>query len=273
MDQASTLRTMAELALESPAKELQSQGVRVIAVTSGKGGVGKTNVVANLGLALQRMNRRVGILDADLGLANMDILLGLKARYNIHHLLRGERPLAEVLVKGPGGVTILPAGSGVAALTGLEEDQWRIVYREMAQMGRGLDVLLIDTAAGISGNVVHFLRVAEEVILVVSPEPTSIVDAYAVMKVMSLEYGVREFRLLVNLVRSAEEARDVFHQLCRVSDQFLQIDIIFQGFVYRDEWVGKAVRRHQAVLEAFPRARASRSFEEVARRLLTRGRL
>ncbi|MFQ5692260.1 MAG: MinD/ParA family protein, partial [Nitrospinota bacterium] len=250
-----------------------SPGVRVIAVTSGKGGVGKTNVVANLGVALQRHNRRVGILDADLGLANMDVLLGLRAPYNIQHVLSGERRLAEVLLEGPGGVTILPGGSGVVAMTGLDEDQWRILHRELAQMEREFDVLLIDTAAGISGNVVHFLRMAEEVLVVVSPEPASVVDAYAVMKVMSMEYGRREFLLLVNMARSAEEARDVFDQLCQVSDRFLEIDIIFQGFIYRDEQLARAVRRRQTVLEAFPKCRASRSFEQVARRLLTRSLL
>ena len=267
MDQVNTLRLMTELTLEPRFDGFRPEGLRVIAVTSGKGGVGKTHVVANLGLALQRRDFRVGILDADLGLANMDVLLGLSAPFNIQHVFRGERRLAEVLLDGPEGITILPAGSGVVALTGLDEDQWRILYRELAQMGRELDVLLIDTAAGLSGNVVHFLQAAEEIIVVVSPEPTSMVDAYAVMKVMSLEYGSRQFRLLVNMARSVGEARRVFSQLCQVADQFLEIDIIFLGLVYYDAQVGRAVRRRQAVLEAFPGSRASRSFEEIAERL------
>ena len=269
MDQASTLRAMAESPTESPWAAFQPGNLRVIAITSGKGGVGKTNIVANLALALRRQNRRVGILDADMGLANMDILLGIKAKYNIQHVLQGERSLAEVLVEGPGGVTILPASSGVISLTDLNEDQWRILGRELGEMGRELDVLLIDTAAGISGNVVDFIRMAGEVIVVISPEPTSIVDAYAVMKVMSQVHGIRKFRLLVNMVRSAEEARQVYDQVCRITDQFLEISVIFQGFVYYDAQVGRAVRQHQAFLEAFPKCKASRSLEATARALLS----
>ena len=262
MDQADTLRMLIETEHGSG-----SANPKLIAVTSGKGGVGKTNVAANLGLALQRQNLRVGILDADLGLANMDVLLGLRAKYNIQHVLLGERRLAEVLLEGPEGMMILPAGSGVVGLTDLGAEQWRVIFRELGQMGRNLDLVLIDTGAGISENVIHFLRMAQEILLVVSPEPTSIIDAYAVMKVMSNEYGHRQFRLLVNMANSAGEAREVFSQLCRVTDRFLEVDIVFQGFVFHDAQVRRAVRRHQAVLEAFPHCKASRSFQAVAQQL------
>ena len=174
--------------------------------------MGKTNVVANLAFALTRLGNKVLVWDADLGLANLDILLGLTPRYTIEHLLNRKKSLREILVEGPGGMTILPASSGVLELVDLKEDQKLFLLNELESLAENLDVLLIDTGAGISSNVLYFNMAAEELIVVVTPEPTSITDAYALMKVLSTRYQKRRFAILVNSARTDPEAKEVFPQ-------------------------------------------------------------
>jgi flagellar biosynthesis protein FlhG len=278
MDQAEGLRTLMEPSIGKPVspsspawgKEGTSRGKwpRVIAVSSGKGGVGKTNVVANLALALTRLGDKVLVWDADLSLANLDILLGLTPRYTIEHLLSRKKSLREILVEGPGGMTILPASSGVQELADLKEDQKLFLLNELESLGENLNILLIDTGAGISSNVLYFTMAAEEVIVVVTPEPTSITDAYALMKVLSNRHQKRRFAILVNSARTAPEAKEVFRKLSRVVDRFLgDVSLDYAGFIPFDEKLPAAVKQQRPVLEVFPQASSSRSFMEVARAL------
>ncbi len=244
--------------------------LRVIAVTSGKGGVGKSNVVANLGLALARLGQKVLLIDADLGLANLDILLGLTPRYSIQDVFNCHRSLSEVMVEGPGGVKILPASSGIPELADLDEQQKLFLLNELDNYSENLDVVLIDTGAGISRNVMFFNLAAMERIVVANNEPTSITDAYALIKVMVNQHGQERFKLLCNRLSQAMEAEVVFRTFLKVTEQFLgrEIGLDFLGFIPRDEAIPRAVMRQKAVLELYPQARASVSFTQLAQKLL-----
>lgn len=241
---------------------------RVIAITSGKGGVGKTNIVANLGYAFSTLGKRVMILDADLGLGNLDVLLGIAPKYNISHVIRGERPLAEILEEGPGRMQILSASSGIQELTQLSPEQKVRLLTDLDRLIDDIDILLIDTAAGISSNVMDFNVTAHEIVVVVSPEPTAITDAYALMKILSLKYAEKACKLLVNMVASPQEAREVFRQLELVTDRFLDIHVDYLGCVLKDDKVTRGVKRQRLVSELYPEAKASRCFLDLARRLI-----
>ena len=251
---------------ESPDNKRNSP-VQVIAVTSGKGGVGKTNVVANLGYALTRLNKRVLVLDADVGLANMDVILGLSPKYNLQHVLNGEKTIAEVIISGPGGMKILPASSGVQELSDLSKAQKLCLLSELNSLYDETDVLLIDTSAGISSNVMYFNMAAQEILIVVSPEPTSITDAYAMMKVLFLKHAENRFRILVNSARNAEEAKEVYNNLSLVGQKFLNLSIDYWGYIMLDDHVAKAVRQQKALVERYPRSPASRCFSDLAKRV------
>jgi flagellar biosynthesis protein FlhG len=240
---------------------------RVIAVTSGKGGVGKTNIVANLGFAFTTLGKRVLILDADMGLGNLDVLLGVAPKFNISHVIRGELPLTEILEEGPGKMKILAASSGIQELTQLSAEQKVKFLRELDRLIDDTDILLIDTAAGISSNVMDFSVTAQEIVVVVSPEPTAITDAYALMKVLSLKYAEKSCKLLVNMVASPQEAQEVFRQLDLVTERFLDIQIHYLGCVLHDEKLSRGVKRQRLVCELYPEARASQCFQDLARRL------
>ena len=241
--------------------------IQVIAVTSGKGGVGKTNVVANLGYALTRLRKRVLVLDADIGLANLDVLLGLTPKYNLQHVLMGKKTISEVVVSGPGGMKILPASSGVQELSHLDKAQRLCLLSELNELHDETDVMLIDTSAGISSNVMYFNLAAQDILIVVSPEPTSITDAYAMMKVLSIKYSVNHFKLLVNSAKSAQEAKGVFHNLSLVTQKFLNLSIDYWGYVPRDEYMVKAVRQQRALIELYPESPASKCFFDLAEKV------
>ncbi len=258
----------------------QSKLTRIIAITSGKGGVGKTNIVANLGFALSLLGKKVLVLDADLGLGNMDVLLGLAPKFNISHVIMGEKEISEILVKGPGGMMILPAASGIYELTQLSREQQGRIFTELNSLIKDMDILLIDTAAGISSNVMYFNVFAHEIMVIATPEPTSITDAYALMKVLSLKYSEKKFRLIVNLARSVQEAGYVFKQLQLVSNRFLDISIDYTGHVLKDERIPKSVRNQKIVAEMFPDTASTLCFFELAKKIcklpppdLTKGRL
>jgi flagellar biosynthesis protein FlhG len=240
---------------------------RVIAITSGKGGVGKTNIVANLGYALSQLGKKVLILDADLGLGNLDVLLGVAPKFNISHVIRGEKCLAEILEEGPGSMRILPAASGIQELTQLTHEQKMQVFTDLDRLIDETDLLLIDTAAGISSNVMDFNVMAHEIIVVVSPEPTSITDAYALMKVLSLKYAEKSCRLVVNMAATPKEAQDVFRQLDLVTDRFLDIHIDYLGCVLRDDKLTRSVKHQRLVSDLYPESRASRCFTDLAKRV------
>ncbi len=242
--------------------------VRVIAVTSGKGGVGKTNVSVNLAVALSRAGNDVLLMDADLGLANVDVMLGLHPEYNLQHVIEGSRTLDEILVEGPGGIQIVPASSGTQRMAELSPAEHGGMIRAFSQLSTHTDVLLVDTAAGISDTVVSFSRAAQELVVVVCDEPTSITDAYALIKLLSRDYGVNRFRVVANMVGSLNEGRELFLKLTKVTDRFLDVMLDFVGAVPFDPYVRQAVRKQSAVMEAYPSCPASQAFTKIAQQVL-----
>ncbi len=240
---------------------------RVIAVTSGKGGVGKTNIVANLGYALCKAGKRVLVFDADLGLGNLDVLLGLTPKYNFSHVVDGHKKLSDIIVNGPGQLKILPASSGIQKLTQLTPSQKLTIFNELNHLMDKFDIILIDTAAGISSNVLYFNASANEIMVVVTPEPTSITDAYALMKILSVKYQEKHFRLLVNLAKKYDEADEISRQLCLVANRFLDVSIEYFGNVLLDNNVKIGVRKQKVVSEFAPMSPASRNFSELAHKL------
>jgi flagellar biosynthesis protein FlhG len=241
--------------------------VRVIAITSGKGGVGKTNIATNLAYHLSQMNRKTLVLDADMGLANIDVILGIAPKHNLYHVLRGEKALCDVIVDGPGGMKILPATSGIQEMADLSKGEKLALLDELDGLGTQLDFLLIDTAAGIAGNVIYFNVAAREIIVVVSPEPTSITDAYALIKILYSNYGEKRFMLLVNMVKHSSEAREVFLKVSNATSHFLNLSIEYLGYVLEDTKVTEAVRRQKALAEIYPDSRANKCLQSIARKL------
>ncbi len=241
---------------------------RVIAVASGKGGVGKTNVVANLAVSLARMGKRVLILDADLSLGNLDVLLGLVPQHTIEDVLVGTHTLAEILLNGPSGIHVLPASSGVPRLTSLTEAQQLMIQEQLADLAAEMDVLLIDTGAGISPNVTFFASSADETMVVVSPEPTSLTDAYALIKVLARQYRERRFKVLVNRAKSPREASEVFGKLDVAVDRFLHVAVELVGSIPDDDYVHMAVMQQKAVSDMFPEAPAAQAFKRLAQHVM-----
>jgi len=245
-------------------------GVRsasTIAVTSGKGGVGKTSVVVNLAVALARLRNRVGILDADFGLGNVDVLLGLAPDGHMGHLLAGEKDIEEIIVRGPNNVQIIPASSGLRELTALTEPQWLRLAEGLGRVCQQLDFLLIDTAAGVSDNVVELLLSAQRVLVVTSLEPSAMVDAYAMVKVLTTTDPAKEVAVLVNGARDASEAELVFRQLELATSRFLKRDLRYFGFVPFDPAVREAVLLQRPIVDHRPQSPASRCFRMLASRI------
>ncbi len=243
--------------------------VRVIAVTSGKGGVGKTNVSANLAVALAQDGKEVLLMDADLGLANVDVLLGLQASFNLSHVIEGQCTLEEVMVTGPAGLRIIPAASGIKSMVELSHAEHAGVVRAFSELSFNPDVLLIDTAAGISDSVVTFSRASHEVLVVVCDEPASITDAYAMIKILNREYGIHRFRILANMVHGAREGHDLYRKLVKVTDRFLDVALSYSGAIPYDEYLRRAVQKQRAVVEAYPRSKAALAFRKVAQKAAT----
>jgi flagellar biosynthesis protein FlhG len=283
MDQAEGLRTLVNTRKGTPAADpfvsapdpfpnlSPGKCPRVISVTSGKGGVGKTNVVANLAFAFTELGQKVLVLDADLGLANIDVLLGLTPQYTLEHFFGGKKSLSDILIEGPGGMSIMPASSGVLDLVDLNENQKLFLLAEVERIAERIDVLLIDTGAGIASNVLYFNTAAQEAVVVATPEPTSMTDAYALIKVLSTRCHKKHFLLLINQAGDAREARDVFEKISRVADRFLEsLSIDYLGFIPYDEKLPSAVKHQRPVLEIYPTASSSRRFMALAKTISER---
>jgi flagellar biosynthesis protein FlhG len=268
MDQAEGLR---KLMKDSCPSTPHLKGPRVISVTSGKGGVGKTNVVANLAFAFTQLGKKVLVIDADLGLANIDVLLGLAPRYTIEHLFRKEKNFCDILIEGPGGMSIMPASSGVLDLVSLDESQKLFLLNEFDLIAETIDLVLIDTGAGISSNVLYFNMAAQESIVIATPEPTAITDAYALIKVLSTKFKKKDFMILVNQVGHDDEAKEVFKKISMVADRYLgSLSMDYVGFIPFDEKLPSAVRHQRPVLEIYPKASSSRSLMTLAKSLSER---
>lgn len=239
--------------------------VRVVAVTSGKGGVGKTNVSVNLATALSMIGRKVMIMDADLGLANVDVMLGLQPKYNLSHVISGERSLEEVIEEAPGGIKVIPAASGVQNMAELAPAEHAGLIRAFSELNTELDVLIVDTAAGIADSVVSFAKASQEVIVVVCDEPASITDAYALIKVLNRDHGLHRFRVLCNMAHTPQEGRELFAKLVKVTDHFLEEVVLdFMGAIPYDQNLRKAVKKQRPVVEVFPSTPASLAFKDAA---------
>ncbi len=238
--------------------------IRVLAVTSGKGGVGKSNVSINLGLALHARGRRVMLLDADLGLANIDVLLGLRPERNLAHVMDGECELEDILLEAPGGLKVVPAASGVKHMAEMGAAENAGLVHAFSSLGGLTDVLIIDTAAGISDSAVSFCTAAQEIVVVVCNEPASLTDAYAMIKVLNQDYGQRRFRVLVNMAHSQDEARQLFIRLVDVCRRFLDVSLELAGTIPFDSHVRKAVQRQKSVFMTYPDSPAAKAFKELA---------
>jgi flagellar biosynthesis protein FlhG len=242
---------------------------KVLAVSSGKGGVGKTNVVANLAMALTRKGNRVLIFDADIGLNNIDILLGLAPRYHIGHVFNGEKTLEEVLVEGPRGLKVLPASNGWQELTTLDNEKKMILLEELDRLMGDYDFLIFDTGAGISSNVTYFCSAAHETLLVATPEPTSHTDVYALMKVLFQKHNQKKFQLIVNSVKSEREALEIYRRLTDVVDRFLtHVSLEYFGYILFDENVTRAVRQQKPVVELYPHSPVSQCILRLSEKII-----
>ena len=241
--------------------------VQVIAVTSGKGGVGKTNIAVNLSIALAELGRRVMLMDADLALANVDVVLGLTPKLTLEDVINGDCDLCDVLLEGPAGIRIVPAASGAKVMVQLSAAQYSGLIQTFSTLSEDLDVLIIDTADGIGESVVHFVRAAQEAIVVVCDEPASIADAYALIKLLNRDHGVSCFRILANMVYTPQEGRNLFGKLTRIAERFLDVSLHYLGAVPYDESVRKAVQKQKAVYEAFPRSKSALAYKAIAQKV------
>ena len=273
MDQASGLRTIVKSDVLS--RDMNSMGgsvkrsiPRVIAVTSGKGGVGKSHFAGSLALALTKLGKRVVVVDADVGLANIDILFNLRPRYNISHIISGEKKLEEVMVTTEHGVKIIPGGSGFSNLTQLTDGEKLNLLSEFELLEDMADFVLVDTGAGISSNVLYFNAASDENIVISTREPTSITDAYALMKVLSRDYGIRYFKLVANMVGSEKEAKSVYSALCGAMDRFLgNVVLEYIGYIPFDPKLQKAVLKRSTVFEYAPESPSARGIWSLARKI------
>ena len=279
-DQATTLRNLATMEapvispVSSAAETLSAQRqrdrsrpTRTIAITGGKGGVGKSNVAVNLALELAGAGWRVTLLDADLALANADVLLGINPQYHLGHVLKGERTLAEVIVETPHGVRLIPGGSGVEELATLSPAQQHRLIAELSAMEADSDFMIIDTAAGIGTNVTSVVRAASEVIIVTTPDPTAVVDAYATIKVLHRHSPTKPVWIVVNCVVGVGDAEQIFGQIHAASKRFLQHPLQHIGTIPRDAELADAVCRQVPVVDYAPQSPASRSFRLLAKQL------
>lgn len=261
-DQATVLRKMATHQNTAPKSSL-----RVISVTSGKGGVGKTNLTVNLALALIDLGYRVIILDGDLGLANVDIACGITPRFTLEHLLSGEKTIEEILVFGPKGLGILPGGSGVQDLANIERANLDNVIRNLGRLEGLTDILIIDTGAGLGHTVTNFLKASDDIILITTPEPTALTDAYGMLKALrSYDQKDKEIKVnvVVNRVSQEADARLTFERLENAVHKFLHGSVSLLGWVYEDPSVGKAVMIQEPLAIAYPTSSAYRCIEWLA---------
>jgi len=241
--------------------------VRTIAVTGGKGGVGKTNISANLAVALAGMGKRTLLLDADLGLANIDVVLGLHPKHTLADLVAGRATLEEVIIEGPNGVLVVPAASGRRHMAELQPAEHIGLVNVFSELERDLDVMIIDTAAGITDSVLTFCQAAQDTVVVVCDEPASITDAYALIKVLSRERGVDRVQVVANMARDPNEGRALYEKLVRVCEKFLiDVSLNYLGCVPQDDWLRLSVQRQQPVVKLYPSAPASLAIQEIARR-------
>ena len=264
-DQAERLREL----VNSQNHKVNLPKARIIAVTSGKGGVGKTNLSVNLSIYLSKLGQKVTLIDTDLGLANIDLILGITPKYHLGHFFAGERDLSDVVLEGPAGIKVIAGGSGFQELADLSSWQVNNCISNFSALEEDNDFIIFDTGAGISSKVIKFLMAAEEIIVVTIPEPTSIADAYGVIKVISKENPTAKVYVAVNMVKSKEEGEQVFERLMMVAEKFLQFPLEPLGMIFYDQNVPKAVKQQQPFSLTHPESKASLSVLRIAQRMLS----
>lgn len=257
MDQAQKLRDIVSDAIQ------EKTDSRIITISSGKGGVGKTNFTVNLGIALAKLGKNVTIIDADLGLANVDVMFGIVTKYNLANVIKGEITVQESIVKGPYDINIISGGSGIMDLIDLDQNQLEKLIHSLSYFNTISDYILIDTGAGLGKSVISFVDAASDVILVITPDPTSITDAYALIKNIVKDEN-KKIKLIINRVESNEEGDEVFGKLEQVVGKFLNKELENLGYIFEDNNLKKAVRKQIPLLEAYPRAIASKGIENIA---------
>ncbi len=260
--------------LSTHARECSSVGARaaaplpkVIAISSGKGGVGKTSISVNLGVALAQTGQRVMLLDGDLSLANVDVMLGLTPSRNLSHVLEGQCRLEDILLDGPCGLMVVPASSGKKKMADLSRFENAAIVRVFSELQCPVDTLIVDTAAGIPDSVLTLTAAAQEILVVVTNDPASITDAYALIKVLSKEHGVNRIQILANQVAGLNEAQELFAGLERVTERFLNVTLALAGAIPQDNWLKSAVRKQRAVVEVFPSSPSAIAIQALARRV------
>lgn len=262
IDQASSLRNMNAI-----------DEINVLAVTGGKGGVGKTNIAINLAVALADLQKKIMLLDADFGLSSVDVMLGLRARKNLHHVLQNKCGIEDIIIPGPHGIQIIPAASGVREMANLSAHEHMGIIDTISQYNPSLDYFIIDTAPGISESVSLFAHLANTILIVVCDEPASLADAYALIKVLSKKGVKQKFQIITNMVESSAHGERLFSQLEKVSNHFLEASLEYCGYIPNDKYVKKAIKKQQSVLDAYPASRSSLGFMRIAREIINRPKL
>ena len=270
-DQAHKLRELVKgtnKSQQEQKKAKQGDIARTYTITSGKGGVGKTNFTVNLALALQSEDKNTAIIDADLGMANIDVILGLTPQYNLGHVISGKREIMEIVAEGPGGLNIIPGVSGIESLANLSEYQLQNLIAGWEVLEEEFDIILIDTGAGISKKVINFILAADEAIVICTPEPTAITDAYGMIKVISNNQKDAKINLVINQTESSKEGNRVSKRIIEVAKEFLEIELDILGLVPKDKNVIQAVKKQNPFWLEFPDCEASLAIKDIKNEIL-----
>jgi flagellar biosynthesis protein FlhG len=246
---------------------MEKRRKKTITITSGKGGVGKSSIVSNMAYVLGGMKESTYILDADLSLGNIDIMFGVVPQFNIKDLIQGKKRIGEIVVEGPGGIRIIPSTSGVSEYSHLSLEERNILLSSFLELPE-YDFLIVDTSAGISSNVVYFNAISEDIFIVVTPDPASLTDSYAVIKVLHKNTGRKNFNIIVNMAREEKEAMDVFKKITRVTDRFLDVYLDFYGYIPMDKNINVATRKQKLWVEQFPDTLATKALQKICNRLV-----
>lgn len=275
-DQASSLRELMRNAqkeknLLAPKINYQPKIPTVLAISGGKGGVGKTLTTANIGLCMARMGMRTLLIDGDFGLANLDVVLNLRPQFTLDDVLCGERHLKDIIMTGSEGIKVIPSSSGVMKVPELDKLQKLMLLDQIESLDEEFDVVLIDTPAGVSKNVQYWTSSAAEVIMVVTPEPTSLADCYASIKILSQMTAENSFKLIVNMVRNDVEAKKIYEKISTLSDEYLQVRVDYLGYIPFDESVRSSVRERVPYVQKYPFSLAAQGVRDISRQIVTQG--
>lgn len=267
MDQAEKLRAMFQT--KNDDKKNSSISSRIITITSGKGGVGKTNTTVNIAIQLSKLGKKVVILDADLGLANIEVLMGISPRYSLEDVITGRKSIEQVITPGPDGINFISGGSGVKELIRISDAQLNFFVQNLTKLDKLADIILIDTGAGLSNSVMSFVKAVNEVILVTTPDPTAIMDAYSLIKLLKNDLvNLPKVNIVINRVDTEQEGYEAFTKLFKVSQKFLGVELESLGYVPYDSYLVKAVKSQNPVMMLYPKAASSKAFEKLANKLL-----